>query len=126
MSSEIRLSRRSTLAMIPAVGAASVLPNISVAKQINELNALANRFFAANAAWLATAPGDDDLSCDCAEHDEAYAASKALLQYQCRTNEEVQRKIAIVKSCQWLEELAEVGFYEDHFWFRAYMGTLTI
>ncbi|MBB5043466.1 hypothetical protein [Shinella fusca] len=89
-----------------------------------EIDTLIRDFYANKDAWSAMADEDGDLVADGPEYEQSWASCKKLIRYQCRTEEDVRRKVMAILENGWLEETAEIGFGDEPFHFRDFLKTL--
>lgn len=89
-----------------------------------DIDVLAKRFHAANAAWLATADENGDIQAVGPEYDAAWFACKAVLRHQCQSQDEAARKVEVVLGHDWLTESAENGLEDGQFYLRQFLKTL--
>ena len=90
----------------------------------SDIDFLAQRFHAANAAWLATADENGDIEAVGPEYEAAWSACKAVLRHKCRSKDEVARKVEIVLGHDWLMESAGGDFEDEPFYLRDFLKTL--
>ena len=91
-----------------------------------EIDLLIRRFYADKDAWSATADEDGDLIADGPEYENSWASCKDLIRYQCRTDEDVRRKVTAILENGWLRETAEIGFDDESFHFGDFLKTLIV
>jgi len=92
----------------------------------SEIDTLIRDFYAAKEAWSATADEDGDLIADGPEYENSWASCKDLVRYQCRTDEDVRRKVTAILENGWLRETAEIGFDDEPFNFGHFLKTLIV
>tara|TARA_B100000614_G_C14389667_1_gene429086 strand:+ start:374 stop:718 length:345 start_codon:yes stop_codon:yes gene_type:complete len=91
---------------------------------VADIDVLAKRFHAANAAWMATADENGDVQASGKEYEAAWEACKAVLRHQCQSQEEAVRKVEIVLGHDWLIESADSNFEDGRFYLRDFLKTL--
>lgn len=91
-----------------------------------EIDLLIRRFYADKNAWSAMADEDGDLIADGPEYENSWASCKNLIRYQCKTEDDVRRKVTAILENGWLEETAEIGFGDEPFHFRDFLKTLIV
>lgn len=91
-----------------------------------EIDLLVRRFYADKDAWSSTADEDGDLIADGPVYERSWSSCKDLVRYQCKTDEDVRRKVSAILDNGWLEETAEIGFGDEPFHFRDFLKTLVV
>lgn len=91
---------------------------------LSDIDYLARRFHAANAAWLATADENGDIEAVGPEYEAAWSACKAVLRHKCCSKNEAARKVEIVLGHDWFTESAENGLEDGRFYLRDFLKTL--